>query len=165
MISDRYEQRLFILLDQTKKFNIKWRPISEYIRTHIEPYYSNVNSSGLAQHIQEITDKFHELYYNKSFFVQNNGYILALLNYKIIPEEGGNTHEILELVGEINQSSLIRIPEYIKGGFINLQREVIKYWDFKEGDYNIDYSDSFELLEVVSDYNNTKKVDCYKSGL
>lgn len=161
MISDRYEMRLQALLEQTERHNIKWRPITEYIRTYIEAYSAcpELISSGISQYIQAVCTEWFELFLDKSFFVQKDGYILALLNYKETSGKDGSIHEILELVGGIYNSPVIRIPEYIVGGFVNLQKAVMKYWDFKEGDYNIEYSDSFELLEIISNYDNFTKQD------
>ena len=148
MISDRYETRLMALLSQTKKLWIKWRPIREYINTYIK---TNLVDTGLSQHIQALCTEWYELYLDKSFFVKKDGYTLALLNYKAISAKDGSVHEVLELVGGIYDSPVIRIPEYMDGGFLNLQNAIIQYWEFKKMDYNIEYSDSFELLESFVD--------------
>lgn len=149
MISDRFELSLYGLLDHTKKHKIKWRPIYEYIRTDVQPYSSpEYVYASIRDYIRNIRGMCSELYENKSFFVQKDGYVLALLNYKESSFKDDSVHEVLELVGGIYSTPVIRIPEYINGGFVALQKAILQYWKFKENDYNLEYSDSFELLDA-----------------
>lgn len=149
MVSERYERLLNELLAQTECFHIKWRPIQEYINTRVYPKCEN---SALAEHIQVLycVEGF-KLYLDKSFFVQKDGYIIALLNYKAESAKDGSISENLDLVGEIYGLPMKRFPEYIEGGFIVIQNAILKYWEHKKNDYSIETSDSFELLRTFTE--------------
>lgn len=116
----------------------------EYIGTHVSP---KCEESGLAEHIQIIyCTEWFDLYMDKSFFLQKDGYTIALLNYKAESAKDGSISEHIELVGGIYNSPLKRFPEYIDGGFLRIQNAVLEYWESKKGDYNLEISDNFELL-------------------
>lgn len=151
MISDRYENYLKRLLTKTNSRKIKWRPIYEYIETDLglNAYPDRVYSS-IQDYIRNVNSSCLELYLDKSFFVQKNGYVLALLNYRET-DHNENVHDVLELVGGIYNTPIKQIPEYIDGGFSLIQDAIIQYWQSKEGDYNLDISDSFEILSAFTE--------------
>lgn len=163
MIFDKYALRLYGLLEQTQKHKIKWRPIYEYIQTDVMLHPSvGYVQANIRDYIRNVQGFCFELYGDRSFFVQKDGYVLALLNYKEKSFIDNTVHDVLELVGGIYSAPVIRIPEYIDGGFVALQKEIIKYWKFKEGDYSLECSDSFELLETFVNLDDVDLSD-YKS--
>lgn len=149
MISDRYEAYLNNLVNKTNKGKIKWRPIEEYVYSFV---YPQCEESGIAQYIQVISCKeFCDLNYDKSFFVKKDGYTIAILDYKSISEKNGSISDCLEVVGGIYNSPVKHFPEYIEGGFAYIQEAILKYWEYKKGEYNLEMSDNFELLSVFTE--------------
>lgn len=149
MISERYETYLKKLVDKTNNNKIKWRPIKEYIYSFV---YPQCEESGIAQYIQTISCKeFCDLNYDKSFFVKKDGYTIAILDFKSISGKNGSKKDCLEVVGGIYNSSVKHFPEYIEGGFTHIQEAVLRYWERKNGDYNLEMSDNFELLSIFTE--------------
>ena len=130
---------------------IKWRPIDEYIRSYADQnFIANYVYASIRDYIRNIYNGCQEMYTDKSFFVKKDGYVLAMLNYKMADKDG-KAHDILELVGGIYDNPVKTIPEYIEGGFAKIQNAIIQYWQFKEGDYKLDISDGFELLSAFTE--------------
>lgn len=148
MISDRYENYLKRLLFQTESSKIHWRPIKEFLDTCSQFQREN---GGFAQYVSEISYEWCELFLDKSFFVQKNGYSLALLHYKEISGKDGSEREHLELIGGIHNCPVKHFPEYIEGGFPRIQEAIINYWERKILSYSEDVSDSFEILNVFTE--------------
>lgn len=153
MVSDRFESYLEKLVKKTEKHQIKWRPIKEYIDSLESPQLEipQGGKMGIAQYVQFLTMEFSILNYEKSFFSKKDGYIIAVLDYKSISGKDDSVTNCLELVGGIYNSPVIRFPEYIEGGFARIQEAILEYWKFKEGDYNLEMSDNFELLRVFTE--------------
>lgn len=148
MVSDRYETLLNELVSQTNKDKIKWRPIQEYIDFYV---YPQCEESEITQYIQFINSReWHELNIDKSFFAERDGYTIAILDYKRISGKDGSVSDCLEIVGGIYNSPVKHFPEYIEGGFACIQEAVLRYWERKKGDYNLEISDNFELLNVFT---------------
>lgn len=87
---------------------------------------------------------------DKSFFVQKDGYALAMLNYKTTDADG-KAYDVLELAGGIYCNPVMIIPEYIEGGFAKIQNAIIQYWRSIVDDYKLDISDSFEVLSTFTE--------------
>ncbi len=148
MVSDRYEVLLNKLIFQTDKGNIKWRPIQEYIDLYVYPH---CQESGIAQYIQFLNCKeWNDLNIDKSFFAKKDGYTIAILDYKSISGKDGSISDCLEIVGGIYGSPVRHFPEYIEGGFVSIQEAILKYWEWKKNDYNLDISDNLEILRVFT---------------
>lgn len=148
MVSDRYETLLNELVSQTDKKNIKWRPIQEYIDFYV---YPQCEESGIAHYIQAINCKeWCDLNYDKSFFVKKDGYTIAILDFKSISGKDGSISDCLELVGGIYSSPVKHFPEYIEGGFVCIQEAILRYWEYKKCEYNLEISDNFEILNVFT---------------
>lgn len=149
MVSDRIETLLNDLICKTKNNKIKWRPIKEYIDTFISP---KCEESYFAQYINAFycLNQF-QLHLDKSFFAKKDGYIIALLDIDQKSSKDGSINNCVELVGAIYNSPVKRFPEYIDGGFKKIQKSIIEYWESKEGDYNLEISDNFEILSVFTE--------------
>lgn len=149
MVSDRYENAYEALIQKTNERKIKWRPIIEYIDDYVHP---SCFDSGLAQYVQALyCMEWFELHLDESFYCYKDGKYIALLCYKRESAKDGTIDEIIELVGSIHDKTpIISFPEYIDGGFEMIKKAIIKYWESKKLDYNLDLSDRFELLETFT---------------
>lgn len=150
MVYERFELYYRKLIAKTEACKVKWRPIMDYIDDHVS---LKCDDSGLAQHLQTIyfTEWF-DLFIDKSFFAQKGNYILALLNYKSESAKDGTVNEVLQLVGCLKEKAPIKFfPEYLPGGFAELQKAIINYWKRKEMDYCLEISDSLEILGAFTE--------------
>lgn len=151
MVSERYEEYLKKLLKKTEQKKIKWRPISDFMQIDLGlDAYPGHLYANIQDYIRNVNNNCLEMYLDKSFFVKKDGYVLAMLNYKDV-DRHGSVHDVLELVSGIYNTTVKQIPEYIDGGFSLIQNAILQYWQSKEGDYNLDISDSFETLSVFTE--------------
>lgn len=149
MVSDKYTNYLNCLVDLTNKRKIKWRPIQEFIDTAL---FFESEQSELAQYVRCIEiPRENTLCKDKSFFIQKDNYTLVLLSYTTKQGKTPSKIERVELIGCLNRTSITFFPEYIDGGFAQIQNAILDYWKFKESDYNLEVSDSFEILSVFTE--------------
>lgn len=139
------------LLKRTEEGKIKWRPICEYIQYYFGPdYIPHYVNATIRDYIRVMYNGSQEMYMDKSFFVIKDGYVLAMLNYKL-DDKYGEPEEILELVGGIYNNPAKAIPEYIEGGFAKIQNAIIKYWQSKGNNNKLDISDRLEILGTFTE--------------
>lgn len=145
MISDQIDDKLQGICGATQRHELKWRPIDEYLKY----YDDNLDLSERLLMLKK--NEFTVLHSESSFFVRKNNSYLIVLSYCEENPMDGTTNEICELLATIYPSSpLIKIPPYMDGGIERIRDVIQTYWDLKEGNYSLEVSDMFDLLDNFS---------------
>ncbi len=143
MIYERVGAKLDKLVEKTNKFNVRWRPLEEYIK-----YYSD--NKDLNEYISlMLSNKDRKLDLEKSYIATKGFSYFVVLSYC------GEADPEIELIGVIHKNAnIIKIPQYfIKYTINDLMKSIENYTEYKKGDYSWETTDLFEFLETFTSDN------------